>query len=111
MRLSPPSQHEEQLRRSQAEIHGSLVSVRFRPGSREKRERWNLNPQMQSTVEGLLASGKGILAADDSFPTIEKRFKALGIVSTEEARRAYREMLFTTPWMKPRISIGSTAPP
>jgi len=52
--------------------------------------------QMESTVEGLLSSGKGILAADESLPTIEKRFKAQGIESTEAERRAYREMLFTT---------------
>ncbi len=52
---------------------------------------------MESTVAALLVPGRGILAADESFPTIEKRFKALGIPSTEENRRAYREMLFTTP--------------
>lgn len=63
-----------------------------------------MNSQMQSTVEALIASGKGILAADKSFPTIEKRFKALGIQSTEEARRAYREMLFTTPRLSEYIS-------
>ena len=63
-----------------------------------------MNSQMQSTVEALIASGKGILAADESFPTIEKRFKALGIQSTEEARRAYREMLFTTPRLSEYIS-------
>ena len=52
---------------------------------------------MQSTVAGLIAPGKGILAADESFPTIEKRFNALDIVSTEQNRRTYRQMLFTTP--------------
>jgi fructose-bisphosphate aldolase class I len=51
---------------------------------------------MESTVAALLAPGKGILAADESFPTIEKRFKALNISSTEQNRRRYREMLFTT---------------
>jgi fructose-bisphosphate aldolase class I len=53
-------------------------------------------PQLESTVTTLIAPGKGILAADESFPTIEKRFKAINIPSTEENRRAYREMLFTT---------------
>ena len=53
-------------------------------------------PTMESTIEAILASGKGILAADESFPTIEKRFKAFDISSTEENRRAYREMLFAT---------------
>ena len=52
---------------------------------------------MESTVAALLATGKGILAADESFPTIAKRFKALNIPSTEVSRRAYREMLFATP--------------
>ncbi len=45
----------------------------------------------------LVAKGKGILAADESFPTIEKRFKKINVESSEENRRAYREMLFTTP--------------
>ena len=50
----------------------------------------------EPTIQALLAAGKGILAADESFPTIEKRFKELGVVSNEENRRAYRELLFTT---------------
>jgi fructose-bisphosphate aldolase class I len=50
-----------------------------------------------STAASLVAPGKGILAADESLPTIGKRFKALDIPSTEENRRAYRELLFTTP--------------
>jgi len=56
-----------------------------------------LRPQLESTITALIAPGKGILAADESFPTIEKRFKSINIPSTEESRRAYREMLFTTP--------------
>ncbi len=52
--------------------------------------------ELESTARALVAKGKGILAADESFPTIQKRFAALGIESTEETRRAYREMLFTT---------------
>jgi fructose-bisphosphate aldolase class I len=55
-----------------------------------------LRPQLESTITALIAPGKGILAADESFPTIEKRFKSINIPSTEENRRAYREMLFTT---------------
>ncbi len=57
-----------------------------------------------STARALLAPGKGILAADESFPTIGKRFKALDIPSTEENREAYREMLFTTPGLGEFIS-------
>ena len=53
--------------------------------------------QLKDTARTLLAPGKGLLAADESLPTIEKRFKALGIESTQDTRRAYREMLFATP--------------
>jgi fructose-bisphosphate aldolase, class I len=52
----------------------------------------------------LVADNRGILAADESTTTIEKRFKAIGIASTEENRRAYREMLFTTPGAEKFIS-------
>ena len=57
-----------------------------------------------STAAALVAPGKGILAADESLPTIGKRFKALNIPSTEENRRAYRELLFTTPGLGEFIS-------
>ncbi len=63
-----------------------------------------ITPALESTVKALLASGKGVLAADESFPTIEKRFKALNVSSTEENRRAYRELLFTTPGLSEFIS-------
>jgi fructose-bisphosphate aldolase class I len=52
----------------------------------------------------LVAPGKGILAADESHGTIEKRFKAIGVESTEASRRDYREMLFTTPGLGEFIS-------
>jgi fructose-bisphosphate aldolase class I len=61
-----------------------------------KKMKTELRSQLESTVTALIAPGKGILAADESFPTIEKRFKSINIPSTEENRRAYREMLFTT---------------
>jgi fructose-bisphosphate aldolase class I len=51
---------------------------------------------MESTICALLATGKGILAADESLPTIKKRFADIDIPSTEDSRRSYREMLFTT---------------
>jgi len=60
--------------------------------------------QLELTVKALLAPGKGILAADESNPTIEKRFKKINVASTEENRRAYREMLFTTPGLSQFIS-------
>lgn len=51
---------------------------------------------MIQTAQALVAPGKGILAADESTPTMEKRLRAIGLESTEERRRAYREILFTT---------------
>lgn len=51
---------------------------------------------MNSTVQQLLAPYKGILAADESTNTITKRFQALGLTSTPELNKQYREMLFTT---------------
>jgi fructose-bisphosphate aldolase, class I len=45
----------------------------------------------------LVADGKGILAADETIPTLTRRFDSLGIKSTEQSRRTYREMLFTSP--------------
>ena len=56
------------------------------------------------TAQALVAPGKGILAADESTPTIEKRFRSVGVESTAENRQAYREMLFTTPGVEAHIS-------
>ena len=53
-------------------------------------------PDLASTAQTIVAPGKGILAADESSPTIEKRFKSIDVPSTEENRRDYREMLFRT---------------
>lgn len=52
---------------------------------------------LETTIAKLSAKGKGILAADESTGTITKRFEAVGITSNEDTRRAYREMLVTTP--------------
>jgi fructose-bisphosphate aldolase class I len=51
----------------------------------------------ESTARALVADGKGILAADETPGTLTRRFDALVIRSTEQSRRAYREMLFTAP--------------
>ncbi|HEY4989516.1 MAG TPA: class I fructose-bisphosphate aldolase [Opitutaceae bacterium] len=59
---------------------------------------------IEASIRAILAPGKGILAADESFPTIGKRFKELGIESTEDNRRDYREMLFTAPRLADFIS-------
>ena len=52
--------------------------------------------ELEATARALVAEGKGILAADESDGTIKKRFDPIGVESTEENRRAYRELLFTT---------------
>ena len=51
---------------------------------------------LAATARALVADGKGILAADESTPTIEKRLAGIGVEATEDARRGYRELLFTT---------------
>jgi fructose-bisphosphate aldolase, class I len=51
---------------------------------------------LNETARAMVAPGKGILAADESTGTIKKRFDSIGVESTEENRRAYRDMLFTT---------------
>ena len=57
----------------------------------------SMHDELAATIAKLVAPGKGILAADESGPTITKRFGALGIESTEDSRRRYRTLLFTTP--------------
>jgi fructose-bisphosphate aldolase class I len=52
--------------------------------------------ELEKVAEAIVADGKGILAADESTGTIKKRFDSIGVESTEETRRAYRELLFTT---------------
>ena len=57
-----------------------------------------------STARALVAEGKGILAADESDGTIKKRFDSISVESSEENRRAYRELLFTTEGAEEYIS-------
>lgn len=59
---------------------------------------------LQNTITDMVQAGKGILAADESLPTIGKRFKPLAIECDEENRRAYRSLLFTTPGIEQYIS-------
>jgi fructose-bisphosphate aldolase, class I len=59
---------------------------------------------LEVTARALVAPGKGILAADESDGTIKKRFDSIQVESTEENRRAYRDLLFTTPGMEDHIS-------
>src|SRR5690606_35966378 len=60
--------------------------------------------QLAETAQALGAPGKGIIAIDESTATIGKRFAAVGIENTEENRRAYRELLLTTPKLSEHIS-------
>ena len=60
--------------------------------------------ELHRTAQELVAEGRGILAADESDGTIRKRFDTIGVDSTEESRRAYRELLFTTPGAEEYVS-------
>jgi len=60
--------------------------------------------KLATVARRLVAEGKGILAADESNPTIKKRFSTIGVESTEENRRAYRQLLFTTAGFEDFIS-------
>src|ERR1041384_4150739 len=59
---------------------------------------------LEQTARALVAPGKGILAADESDGTIKKRFDSIGVESTEQTRRAYRDLLFTTEGVEEFIS-------
>ncbi len=64
-----------------------------------------MNTQMlMETAKAMVANDKGLLAMDESNPTCNKRFAALGIPQTEEARRAYRELIVTTPGLAESIN-------
>ena len=56
--------------------------------------------ELHETAKAIVADNKGILAADESTGTIKKRFDAIGVESTEESRRSYRQLLFTAPGME-----------
>ncbi len=60
--------------------------------------------ELEATARAILPAGKGILAADESAGTITRRFESIRLASTEETRRAYRELLFTTPGIEEFIS-------
>jgi len=61
-------------------------------------------PELESIARAMVARGRGILAADESTSTIKKRFDSIKLESTEEARRSYREMLFTAAGVAEYIS-------
>lgn len=57
----------------------------------------HIQDELESTIDALSVKGKGLLAADESTSTIEKRFASIGVENTEENRRAYRTLLCTAP--------------
>jgi fructose-bisphosphate aldolase class I len=64
-----------------------------------------MNPQeLINTAKELVAGNKGLVAMDESIPTCDRRFAALGIAQTPENRRSYRELLMTTPGLSEFIS-------
>jgi fructose-bisphosphate aldolase, class I len=60
--------------------------------------------ELRSTVQAMMTDGKGILAMDESKATCDRRFEKLGIPTTEERRRTYRELMLTTPHLADFIS-------
>ena len=60
--------------------------------------------ELQATIDDMVQKGRGVLAADESTPTIAKRFKAINVESTEDTRRAWRDLLVTTPGLGEYIS-------
>ena len=62
-----------------------------------------IQEELNATIADLVQPGKGILAADESSPTIAKRFKAVGVESTEATRREYRSII------SPRPDLATTS--
>jgi len=70
-----------------------------------EREQYEMNAQkLIETARAMVADDKGLLAMDESNPTCNKRFARLGIPQTEQTRRAYRELIVTTPGLGESIS-------
>lgn len=64
----------------------------------------DIKKELLSTIQNLVQPGKGVLAADESNPTIAKRFKAVNVESTEDTRREYRSLILSTPGLEEFIS-------
>ncbi|HKK56981.1 class I fructose-bisphosphate aldolase [Marinobacter sp.] len=63
-----------------------------------------IQEELQTTIRELVQPGKGVLAADESNPTIAKRFKAVGVENTEAMRQQYRSIIFSAPGLNEHIS-------
>src|SRR5207248_10106474 len=72
--------------------------------SRQRTKGEPMGTELHETAKALVAEGKGILAADESDRTIKKRFDSIDFESTEDNRRAYRELLFTADGVEEYIS-------
>ncbi|MBW7469559.1 class I fructose-bisphosphate aldolase [Marinobacter sp. F4218] len=64
----------------------------------------SIQGELAATIEDLIQPGQGILAADESHPTIAKRFTAVGVESSEEKRREYRSLILSAPGLGEFIS-------
>lgn len=64
----------------------------------------NYLTELEATIKDMVQTGRGVLAADESSPTIAKRFQAIDVESNEENRRAWRSLLVTTPGLGEYIS-------
>ena len=63
--------------------------------------------ELIATAKAMVADDKGLLAIDESTPTIGKRFEKVGILQTEENRRLYRELIVTTPgWVSLSVVLS-----
>src|SRR5688572_33332480 len=63
-----------------------------------------MSTSLEAVAKAMVAPGKGILAADESTGTIEKRLKSINVENSEDNRRAYRDMLFTAKGLSQYIS-------
>jgi len=74
------------------------------PDTKRAKAELSIEEELVKNARAIAAAGKGILAADESTGTIQKRFDSIKLENTEENRRAYRELLFTTPGLGHHIS-------
>jgi fructose-bisphosphate aldolase, class I len=82
----------------------SVSAARREPVTREMEQYQMKSQELKETAKKMVAGDKGLLAMDESNPTCNKRFARLGIPQTEEARRAWRELIVTTPGLGDSIS-------
>jgi fructose-bisphosphate aldolase class I len=83
----------------------TAIAGHNQPGAHQPRRYTTMaDNELHETAKQLVAPGKGILAADESGGTIKKRFDSIDLESTEDGRRAYRELLFTTAGAEEYIS-------